>query len=46
VVDLWRRTGLEPNAEVGVDIDAPAFLELLCERIEQLRPAAEARPAK
>ena len=33
VVDLWRRTGEEPNADVGVDIDADAFLELLCERI-------------
>ena len=36
VVDLWRRTGEEPNAEVGVDIDAAAFLELLCERIVSL----------
>ena len=36
VVDLWRRTGLEPNADLGVDIDAPAFLDLLCERIESL----------
>ena len=39
VVDLWRRTGKEPNADVGTDIDAPAFLELLCERIESLEPA-------
>jgi pyrimidine-specific ribonucleoside hydrolase len=38
VVDLWRRTGKEPNAEVGRDIDAPAFLELLCERIESFEP--------
>jgi inosine-uridine nucleoside N-ribohydrolase len=36
VVDLWRRTGEEPNADVGVGIDAPGFLELLCERIESL----------
>jgi inosine-uridine nucleoside N-ribohydrolase len=36
VVDLWRRTGEEPNAEVGVDIDAAVFLELLCERIVSL----------
>jgi inosine-uridine nucleoside N-ribohydrolase len=36
VVDLWRRTGREPNADVGVDIDGDAFLELLCERIESL----------
>jgi len=33
VVDLWRRTGQEPNAEVGVGIDAEAFVELLLERI-------------
>ena len=33
VVDLWHRTGEEPNADVGVDIDADAFLELLCDRI-------------
>jgi inosine-uridine nucleoside N-ribohydrolase len=33
VVDLWRRTGKEPNAHVGVDIDGAAFLELLLERL-------------
>jgi len=33
VVDLWRRTGQEPNASVGVDVDAEAFLELLLERL-------------
>jgi inosine-uridine nucleoside N-ribohydrolase len=33
VVDLWRRTGNEPNAHVGVDIDADAFIELLLERL-------------
>ncbi len=33
VVDLWRRTGNEANAHVGVDIDSSAFLELLVERI-------------
>jgi inosine-uridine nucleoside N-ribohydrolase len=33
VVDLWRRTGNEPNARVGVAIDGEAFLELLVERI-------------
>jgi inosine-uridine nucleoside N-ribohydrolase len=37
VVDLWRRTEREPNAHVGVDIDADAFLELLVERINSLR---------
>jgi inosine-uridine nucleoside N-ribohydrolase len=35
VVDLWRRTGAEPNARVGVDLDADGFLELLLERVEQ-----------
>jgi len=33
VVDLWSRTGNEPNAHIGVGIDAEAFLELLVERI-------------
>jgi inosine-uridine nucleoside N-ribohydrolase len=33
VVDLWRRTGREPNAHVGVEVDADGFLELLVERI-------------
>jgi purine nucleosidase/pyrimidine-specific ribonucleoside hydrolase len=37
VVDLWRRTEREPNAHVGVDVDAHAFLELLVERINSLR---------
>jgi inosine-uridine nucleoside N-ribohydrolase len=36
VVDLWHRTENEPNADVGVGIDADAFLELLCERISTL----------
>jgi inosine-uridine nucleoside N-ribohydrolase len=36
VVDLWRRTGEEPNADVGDGIDADAFLDLLCERIASL----------
>jgi inosine-uridine nucleoside N-ribohydrolase len=33
VVDLWHRTGEDPNCDVGVGIDADGFLELLCERI-------------
>jgi inosine-uridine nucleoside N-ribohydrolase len=37
VVDLWRRTEREPNALVGVDVDADAFLELLVERINSLQ---------
>jgi pyrimidine-specific ribonucleoside hydrolase len=36
VVDLWRVTGNAPNARVGVDVDAGAFLELLVERIASL----------
>jgi len=36
VVDVWRRTDREPNAHVGVDIDANGFLELLIERINSL----------
>jgi inosine-uridine nucleoside N-ribohydrolase len=36
VVDLWHRTGEEANADVGVDIDADGFLELLCERLGAL----------
>jgi inosine-uridine nucleoside N-ribohydrolase len=36
VVDLWRRTGNEPNAHVGVGIDGRAFIELLLERISSL----------
>jgi inosine-uridine nucleoside N-ribohydrolase len=36
VVDLWRVTGNEPNAHVGVDVDGPAFLDLLVERIASL----------
>ena len=33
VVDLWRRTGNEPNAHVGVGVDADAFVALLVERL-------------
>lgn len=36
VVDLWRRTGEEPNCDVGVGIDGDGFLALLCERIATL----------
>jgi inosine-uridine nucleoside N-ribohydrolase len=36
VVDLWHRTGNDPNADVGVDIDTAGFLELLCERVGSL----------
>ena len=33
VVDLWRRTQRDPNANVAVDIDADGFLDLLIERL-------------
>jgi inosine-uridine nucleoside N-ribohydrolase len=35
-VDLYGRMGWEPNAEVGVDIDADGFIGLLLERIASL----------
>jgi purine nucleosidase len=37
VVDVWRRSGREPNSHVGVDIDADGFLELLVERLNSLQ---------
>ena len=33
VADRWRRTDREPNAHVGVEIDAGAFFELLLARV-------------
>jgi inosine-uridine nucleoside N-ribohydrolase len=36
VVDVWRRTGNEPNARVAVGIDADGFLALLLERLARL----------
>jgi inosine-uridine nucleoside N-ribohydrolase len=36
VVDLWSVTGRAPNAHVGVEVDGPAFLDLLVERIGSL----------
>lgn len=36
LVDLWRRTGKEPNAHVAVGVDAEAFMELLIERVASL----------
>jgi inosine-uridine nucleoside N-ribohydrolase len=36
VVDVWRRTGLEANANVAVGIDSEAFLDLLHERLAAL----------
>ena len=36
VVDHLRRTGVEPNAHVAADVDAAAFIDLLCNRIGSL----------
>jgi inosine-uridine nucleoside N-ribohydrolase len=36
VVDLWRRTGLEPTASVAVGIDSERFVDLLQERLARL----------
>jgi inosine-uridine nucleoside N-ribohydrolase len=36
VVDRWRVTGKPANAHVGIDVDAPRFLELLIERLSAL----------
>jgi pyrimidine-specific ribonucleoside hydrolase len=36
VVDRWRVTGKPANAHVGIDVDAPRFLELLVERLASL----------
>jgi inosine-uridine nucleoside N-ribohydrolase len=35
-VDLWRRTGNEPNAHVGVDVDGPGFIDVLVDRLRSL----------
>jgi inosine-uridine nucleoside N-ribohydrolase len=36
-VDLWKRTGKEPNAHVGVDVDGPGFIDFLIERLSSYR---------
>jgi inosine-uridine nucleoside N-ribohydrolase len=36
VVDLWNRTDRRPNVHVAVDLDVPAFFDLLVERIGSL----------
>ena len=33
VIDIWRRSGREPNSIVAVDIEADGFLDLLIERL-------------
>jgi inosine-uridine nucleoside N-ribohydrolase len=35
-VDLWKRTGNEPNAYVAVDVDPTRFIEFLLERLAAL----------
>jgi inosine-uridine nucleoside N-ribohydrolase len=35
-VDLWKRTGKEPNANVGVDVDGAGFITFLVERLTSL----------
>jgi inosine-uridine nucleoside N-ribohydrolase len=36
VADIWRRTGLEPNADVAVGIDSERFVDLLQKRLARL----------
>jgi inosine-uridine nucleoside N-ribohydrolase len=36
VVDLWKRTDREPNAQVGLEIETDTLFELLLERIATL----------
>jgi inosine-uridine nucleoside N-ribohydrolase len=36
VVDVWSRSGREPNAHVAVDIQAEEFLDLLVDRLSSL----------
>jgi inosine-uridine nucleoside N-ribohydrolase len=38
-VDLWQRTGKEPNVHVGVDIDGSGFVSWLSERLASLSSA-------
>ncbi len=36
VVDVWRRSGLEPTANVAVGVDSERFLTLLLDRLSRL----------
>ena len=36
-VDLWERSGKEPNCHVGVDVDGPGFIDVLVARIQSLK---------
>ena len=46
VVDVWKRTGREPNARVAVGIDADGFIELLLDRLGSLDGAGGTVPAR
>jgi pyrimidine-specific ribonucleoside hydrolase len=35
-VDLWKRTGNEPNAHVGVDVDGSGFIQFLVQGLASL----------
>jgi inosine-uridine nucleoside N-ribohydrolase len=35
-VDVWKRTGKEPNAHVGVDVDGAGFIDFLVDRLTSL----------
>jgi inosine-uridine nucleoside N-ribohydrolase len=35
-VDLWKRTGNDPNAHVGVDVDGPGFIRFLIQALASL----------
>ena len=35
-VDLWERTGKDPNCHVGVDVDGPGFIDVLVDRLKSL----------
>jgi len=36
-VDLWERSGKEPNCHVGVDVDGPGFIDVLVDRLKSLK---------
>ena len=35
-VDLWQRSGKDPNCHVGVDVDGPGFIDVLVDRLKSL----------
>jgi len=36
-VDLWERSGKEPNCHVGVHVDGPGFIDVLVDRLKSLK---------